>query len=49
MVPFEFVIPQRPVSQQARRQARLREWKEFVAEHGRLAMVVASLLTDLRG
>jgi len=38
MVPFEFVIPQRPVSQQARRQGRLREWKEFVAEHARLAI-----------
>lgn len=38
MSPFEFVIPQRPVSQQARRQARLREWKEFVAEHARLAI-----------
>ena len=30
MTPIEFVIPQRPVSQQARRQARLREWKDFV-------------------
>jgi Holliday junction resolvase RusA-like endonuclease len=38
MTPLEFVIPQRPVSQQARRQARLREWKEFVAEHARLAI-----------
>jgi Holliday junction resolvase RusA-like endonuclease len=38
MTPFEFVIPQRPVSQQARRQARVREWKEFVAHHARLAM-----------
>jgi crossover junction endodeoxyribonuclease RusA len=38
MTPIEFVIPQRPVSQQARRQARLREWKEFVAEHARLAV-----------
>ena len=38
MLPFEFVIPQRPVSQQARRQSRLREWKEFVAEHARLAI-----------
>jgi len=38
MSPFEFVIPQRPVSQQARRQARLREWKDFVAEHARLAI-----------
>lgn len=38
MVPFEFVIPQRPVSQQARRQARLREWREFVGEQARLAM-----------
>ena len=38
MTPIEFVIPQRPVSHQARRQARLREWKEFVAEHARLAI-----------
>ncbi|MGH7335763.1 MAG: RusA family crossover junction endodeoxyribonuclease [Candidatus Rokuibacteriota bacterium] len=38
MLPFEFVIPQRPVSQQARRQARLREWKEFVSAHARLAI-----------
>jgi crossover junction endodeoxyribonuclease RusA len=38
MLPFEFVIPQRPVSQQARRQGRLREWKEFVADHARLAI-----------
>ena len=38
MLPCEFVIPQRPVSQQARRQARLREWKDFVAGHARLAV-----------
>jgi Holliday junction resolvase RusA-like endonuclease len=38
MLPFEFVIPQRPVSQQAHRQARLREWKDFVAGHARLAI-----------
>jgi hypothetical protein len=38
MSPFEFVIPERPVSQQARRQTRLREWKEFVAEHARSAL-----------
>jgi crossover junction endodeoxyribonuclease RusA len=38
MLPFEFVIPQRPVSQQARRQSRLRDWKTFVAEHARLAI-----------
>lgn len=38
MLPFEFVIPQRPVSQQARRQTRLREWKEFVSAHARLAI-----------
>jgi Holliday junction resolvase RusA-like endonuclease len=38
MLPFEFVIPQRPVSQQARRQARLREWRDFVAAHARLAI-----------
>src|SRR5437667_6105160 len=35
MTPFEFVIPQRPVSQQARRRERLREWKDFVAQHAR--------------
>jgi crossover junction endodeoxyribonuclease RusA len=38
MLPFEFVIPHRPVSQQARRQSRLREWKEFVARQARVAM-----------
>jgi len=38
MSPFEFVIPQRPVSQQARRQARLREWKEFVSTQARMAI-----------
>jgi len=37
MEPIEFVIPQRPVSQQARRQGRLREWRDFVAQHARLA------------
>lgn len=29
---FEFLIRSRPVSQQARRRARLREWKEFVRQ-----------------
>jgi crossover junction endodeoxyribonuclease RusA len=38
MSPFEFLIPQRPVSQQARRQARLRAWKEFVARQARMAL-----------
>jgi len=38
MTPCEFVLPQRPISQQARRQARLREWKQLVAEHARLAV-----------
>jgi Holliday junction resolvase RusA-like endonuclease len=38
MSPIEFVIPQRPVSQQARRQARLRDWKEFVARQAKLAI-----------
>lgn len=38
MTPFEFVIPQRPVSQQARRRERLREWKEFVGYHARAAI-----------
>lgn len=37
-MPVEFVIPQRPVSQQARRRDRVREWKEFVAEHARGAV-----------
>jgi hypothetical protein len=46
MTPIEFVIPQRPVSQQARRQARLREWKEFVAEHARLAIIEPRELTS---
>lgn len=44
MSPFEFVIPQRPVSQQARRQARLREWKEFIAAHARLAIAEPRVL-----
>ena len=35
MTPLEFVIPQRPVSQQARRRERVREWKDFVAEYAR--------------
>ena len=38
MSPFEFVIPQRPVSQQARRQERLREWREFVGAQARMAI-----------
>jgi crossover junction endodeoxyribonuclease RusA len=38
MQPFEFVVPQRSVSQQARRQNRLREWKGFVAAHARRAI-----------
>jgi crossover junction endodeoxyribonuclease RusA len=33
MEPFEFVIPRRPVSQQARRRDRLRQWREFVRTH----------------
>ena len=37
MTSLEFVLPRRPVSQQARGQARLREWKQLVAEHARLA------------
>jgi Holliday junction resolvase RusA-like endonuclease len=35
MTPIEFVIPQRPVSQQARRRERVREWQQFVAAHAR--------------
>ena len=31
MVPVEFLIPQRPVSQQTRRRERLRAWRDFVA------------------
>jgi len=38
MSPFEFLIPQRPVSQQTRRRERLREWREFVAGHARVAI-----------
>lgn len=38
MSPLEFVIPQRPVSQQARRRERVREWKDFVAKHARTAV-----------
>jgi crossover junction endodeoxyribonuclease RusA len=46
MSPLEFVIPQRPVSQQARRQARLREWKDFVAEHARAINQPRDLATE---
>ncbi len=45
MIPFEFVIPQRPVSQQARRRERVREWKEFVAHHARTALTEPRELT----
>ena len=38
MTPCEFVLPRGPVSQQARRQERLREWKRLVAERARLAL-----------
>ncbi|MBI4561237.1 MAG: RusA family crossover junction endodeoxyribonuclease [Candidatus Rokubacteria bacterium] len=38
MTPLEFVVAQRPVSQQAWRLERLREWKQFVAEHARAAL-----------
>jgi crossover junction endodeoxyribonuclease RusA len=38
MLPFEFVIPQRPVSQQARRRQRVHEWKAFVAATARQAI-----------
>jgi Holliday junction resolvase RusA-like endonuclease len=38
MTSVEFVIPQRPVSQQARRRDRVREWRDFVAEHARGAV-----------
>jgi Holliday junction resolvase RusA-like endonuclease len=41
MSPVEFVIPQRPVSQQARRRDRVREWMEFVAQHARGAVGAA--------
>ena len=33
MPTVELVIPKRPVSQQARRRERVREWKELVAAH----------------
>jgi crossover junction endodeoxyribonuclease RusA len=32
---FEFLLPGRPVSQQARRRERVREWKAFVNEEAR--------------
>ena len=35
MAPVEFLIPQRPVSQQTRRRERLREWRNFVAVQAR--------------
>jgi len=38
MTPVEFVIPQRPVSQQARRRERVRDWRDFVADHARGAV-----------
>lgn len=38
MISLEFVIPQRPVSQQARRRERVREWMDFVAGHARGAV-----------
>ena len=38
MTPCEFVLPERPVSQQVRRRARLREWKRLVAERARSAI-----------
>ncbi len=37
MIPLEFVVPDRPISQQVRRRARLRAWQELVAAHARLA------------
>lgn len=37
-MPVEFVIPQRPVSQQTRRRQRLRDWQDFVAQHARVAV-----------
>ena len=46
MLPFEFVIPQGPVSQQTRRQARLREWRDFVAEQARTALHEPRLLAS---
>jgi len=30
MLPFEFIVPGIPVSQQTRRRARIKQWKEFV-------------------
>jgi crossover junction endodeoxyribonuclease RusA len=35
VLPFEFLIPRRPVSQQTRRRIRLLEWKEFVGWQAR--------------
>jgi hypothetical protein len=37
MDPVEFIVPQRPVSQQSRRRHRVREWQEIVAAHAREA------------
>ena len=40
----EFVLPERPVSQQVRRRARLHEWKQLVAECARSAIEAPRVL-----
>jgi crossover junction endodeoxyribonuclease RusA len=44
MTPCEFVLPERPVSQQVRRRTRLREWKQLVAERARSAIEAPRVL-----
>ena len=44
MTRCEFVLPERPVSQQVRRRARLREWKQLVAERARSAIEAPRVL-----
>lgn len=46
MLPLEFVIPHRPISQQVRRRERLRDWKSVVAEHARRAISSECELTS---
>jgi crossover junction endodeoxyribonuclease RusA len=44
MDPVEFIVPQRPVSQQARRRDRVRAWRSIVAAHAREAVGRESVL-----
>ncbi len=43
MQPFEFLLRRKPVSQQTRRQALLREWKEFVRQEAALCWASSHL------